>query len=433
MRRLRELVRRLFRLIGPSGVRGGLGLLVLLVIGAAFDTVALAVMLPFLTLLTDADAQLPGRLGTLLQTWIEGTDRSLLIQQGALALIGLYVVKNTYLALVTRVNYRFVYRVHLDLAVRLYAGYMRAPWAFVATRNSSSFVRNITEQVRHTVSEVFIPLISIVRELLVIGAFGAYLLWLQPLVTTLLVLGFGGLGAAFLYAVARHSRRMGKIQLHESGQMLQWLNQGFGGFKQARILGVEGYFIDRFTEADRRFVTAVQFNRTIKEMPRFLLETLAIGAMLCLTLLLARSGHEASTVLPTVGVFALAALRTLPSINHIVGHFTTILHFGAAVEAIDDDLQILAGLEHRDEPGAVIPRLQYTLVVSDLYFAYPDADRPALDGVRLEIQRGESVAFVGPSGAGKSTLIDMILALHQPDRGAVLVDGTPIHQSPSSW
>jgi len=64
------------------------------------------------------------------------------------------------------------------------------------------------------------------------------------------------------------------------------------------------------------------------------------------------------------------------------------------------------------------------LVVRNLGFAFGDAT--VLSDVSLEIKRGEMVAFVGPSGAGKTTLVDLILRLHDPQDGQILVDGLDI-------
>ncbi len=81
-------------------------------------------------------------------------------------------------------------------------------------------------------------------------------------------------------------------------------------------------------------------------------------------------------------------------------------------------------LEPRLEPsGRTAPTSFERLEVDEVTFVYPDADRPALDRVSLEIGSGEIVALVGENGSGKTTLAKLVAGLYRPERGSVRWDG----------
>ncbi len=52
----------------------------------------------------------------------------------------------------------------------------------------------------------------------------------------------------------------------------------------------------------------------------------------------------------------------------------------------------------------------------------------ALNGVDLEVKRGERVAIMGPSGSGKSTMLNLICGLDVPTSGRVCIEGTDLSQ-----
>jgi subfamily B ATP-binding cassette protein MsbA len=61
----------------------------------------------------------------------------------------------------------------------------------------------------------------------------------------------------------------------------------------------------------------------------------------------------------------------------------------------------------------------------DVSFAYPGR-APVLEHFKLRIEAGETVAITGENGAGKSTLVHLLMRLHAPDAGQILIDGTDI-------
>jgi branched-chain amino acid transport system ATP-binding protein len=67
------------------------------------------------------------------------------------------------------------------------------------------------------------------------------------------------------------------------------------------------------------------------------------------------------------------------------------------------------------------------LTVTGLRVAY--GERPALDGVDLEIGNGEAVAVLGPNGAGKTTLARAITGVVRPQTGSITFDGRRLDRS----
>src|ERR1700748_1051984 len=57
-------------------------------------------------------------------------------------------------------------------------------------------------------------------------------------------------------------------------------------------------------------------------------------------------------------------------------------------------------------------------------------DRPAVDGLDLEVRAGEFYALLGPNGAGKTTLLRMVAGLLQPDSGSIHVLGIDARRNP---
>ncbi|MGH2922019.1 MAG: ABC transporter ATP-binding protein [Gaiellaceae bacterium] len=77
-------------------------------------------------------------------------------------------------------------------------------------------------------------------------------------------------------------------------------------------------------------------------------------------------------------------------------------------------------------PTRPAPRGFERLSAEEVSFTYPEAERPAVDRVSLEVSRGEVVAFVGENGSGKTTLAKMLAGLYRPEAGRILWDDTDL-------
>ncbi|BCJ51142.1 multidrug ABC transporter permease [Actinoplanes sp. NBRC 14428] len=79
----------------------------------------------------------------------------------------------------------------------------------------------------------------------------------------------------------------------------------------------------------------------------------------------------------------------------------------------------------RDESGTgrAAPAGFAEIRLDGVTFAYPDAERPAVQEVSMTLRRGEIIALVGENGSGKSTLAGLLAGLYQPQTGRITWDG----------
>jgi ABC-type multidrug transport system fused ATPase/permease subunit len=136
-------------------------------------------------------------------------------------------------------------------------------------------------------------------------------------------------------------------------------------------------------------------------------------------------------LLPTLGVFAAAAFRLMPSINRVMAAVQSVRFSTTVIDTLHKELGLV------DIPPVVaigtVPTLKKELYIEAVRFRYPAAEFESLKLNALSIPCGSSVGFVGGSGAGKSTLVDIVLGLLTPDQGTVCVDGVDIQQDLRGW
>ncbi len=79
--------------------------------------------------------------------------------------------------------------------------------------------------------------------------------------------------------------------------------------------------------------------------------------------------------------------------------------------------------QEKRTPGApMLPKMGKSLKFEAVEYTYPNAKEPALKGIDLEIQAGQTIAIVGPNGCGKTTLVSLVPRLLDPSKGKILLD-----------
>jgi ABC-type multidrug transport system fused ATPase/permease subunit len=425
------LAAKLLRLMTPAERRRAIGLLGLMFVGMILETLGIGLVVPAIALMTrdDLGTRLPafGRL----VAWLGNPNREQLVIGGMLALVTISVVRAVYLSFLAWAQMRFVYDLQTQISQRLFAGYLHQPYTFHIQRNSAHLIRNALGDVDLLTQHGVLQGLNLLAEGLALCGICSLLLYLEPVGALVSIGTLIAAGYAFSHLMRYRIARWASARQHHDGMRMQHLQQGLGAVKEVKLLGREAEFIEQYRIHTRGAARASERNQVLQQLPRLALEMLAVIALAALVIVMIAQHRPLQALLPTIGVFAAAAFRIMPSANRIINAVQGLRYAAPVATTLTEEF---AMFNAAPSPVQAVPqRFAHCLKVEDVEFQYPGAAAPALRNISLAIDAGTSVGFIGDSGAGKSTLIDVMLGLMAPQRGRVLVDGVDTRANLAGW
>lgn len=427
--RLTSLGRSLWSLVGHENRWRLVGYVAGSVLVAAFELVGFSLILPLVGLLTDGT----DRMGSELERVTGITDPDRLVMLLGLAIFVAFVLKAVSSLAFRWWSLGFIFRAEAVTSSRLMEVYLRAPYEFHLRRNSSEMLRNVNDGVSAVYANALAGLLAGVTELFVISAIIVVLAIFQPLTTLVAFIYF--VIAMMGYQRLVHGRSSGaggryQAQLLEAVRIVQ---EGLGGVKESVVRGTEGTSVSRLYVAKRGMASARRQMLFLIDSPRYYLEVafLAGAGLLAAVVFTMMPRKDAVAV---IGLFLAAGFRVLPSLTRLLGSLANVRAGIPAVELVCRDFSELLPLERPAVEVAPL-RMHDRIELRNVVFSFSGKESPAIDHLDLDIPRGSSLAITGASGAGKSTLADVLLGLHPPSSGQLLVDGCDVWASHAvqSW
>lgn len=409
-------------------------LLAAVVIGSFLELLGVTVFMPFINIISDQT--------TIRKTWYLNmvyesfgfTSSKQFLIALTIGIIGIYVIKNVYLILEKNYIFKFSYNTQMKLSTRLLDTYMKEPYTFHLNKNIATLQRSLHEDTSRFM-QVILYSLELVAELAVCLVLVVYLMIVSKSIT-IIVLGLLALCIGiFMVTTRNYSRKLGLDNQGYQGKIFQWMNQALGGIKEIKILERETYFTDEFQKYYKKYARGLQIARTISILPKYLVEAVSMtGILIAIVVKLIFGEADMTYYIPQLTVFAVAAMRLMPSVGRINEHTTNMLYAFPSVELVYHDLRDIE--DYLEEKNSEIREewdLQRGIEVKDVTYYYPDTEEPVIDGANLSIEKGKTVAFIGSSGAGKTTMVDIILGLLVPQKGVVMADDINIHEKPKTF
>lgn len=322
----------------------------------------------------------------------------------------------------------------LIIGNRLFSAYIRAPWLERLKRNSAELVRMADIGIANTTAGLILPVASLPAHIVTFLSVLVVLFWAQwPIALATVV--YLGLVAALLYGwVSRRAVVNGRRNRDYSFRTATLMTEMVQAMKEITLRDKADEVAALVSENRSVAVKARATIGFLGAIPKFILDSaMVIGFLLIGGIGLLVGGL--SGAFSAIALFGLAAFRMVPSMLQFQSVMTSTASTLPHARAVIRDIRDAERYRENAETIGTGPLSEQPeeLLLRDVEFTYPGADRPALRDVNLRIPFGSHIAFVGASGAGKSTMVDLILGLLTPTRGEISVDGADLAQVLGTW
>ena len=428
-----ELVRKIYSLARPYGRGKLLAVCVAALAQGLFQAIGVTSIFPFLVLAANPSQIRESAIASKVLAFLPSvSDGGLLLLAGAFAVVML-ALSNAVNIAAEFIRTRYAFGFCQWMQTLLMRTIISRPYSAFLQENTAVFMKKVTGDVGNYANNVLLTFLDSIARTATIVLLVLVLVLVNPLVAGLAGLLFGAFYIIVFKAFGawrvRASEQLKELQRAVGVEGYKLLH----GAKPVKVHGVEEHFLGNFSDYCRRLAKILSAVPLLASIPKNVIEPLFGFLLVAVVLFYANSGQGLADVLPSLGVMALAAYRLMPAFQLLYSQLTQLTTSRHALDEVFDEfvaLEQAAGKEHTADDGSFSrpPALVWhrELRLEQLSFRYPKANKPVIENLSLVVPKRTSLGIVGETGCGKSTLVDMILGLHVPTSGRILVDDHPL-------
>ena len=390
---------------------------------AILNFFGIAMLVPLLMLILDFEALQSNHIVRYVYDFLGCKSHSQFVIATALAIVGFIALKNMMNLWLYKYERNFTYDLYGNLSRRLFVDYYRRGLLFVSERNSTELSRNVNIVCLNFVIGVLKPAAAIVGEIIPFALIIVAIIFYDPTASLLLALTF--VPAVWIYYsfVKERLLKYGAEENQAQREKFRNVAESFRGYTDVEISNAFPQIISSFNRATDRLVAMRKRDATLSTIPQGITETSLAAGMAALIIIGAFMPERKIGLV--FGLFAVAAVRLLPSVRNILTSLTAIRYNLHTIDTLSDISNDKMEIDNSSERI----HLHQQMEVRNISFRYTENAQSVIEDFSLTIKQGERIGIRGASGAGKSTLMNLLLGLYAPDKGEILIDGIKLDQT----
>ena len=397
-----------------------------LLLASLVESIGFASLVPLLWIVTDPAQAEASPVIDVTRSVLERLGLSLDVGTLVVFFVGTLVARSLLTLLAMRHVGYAVAEFSTGLQAHLIQNLFRARWGYLIQHRSGRVASALGGQVDRAGKAYQLAAAFFAEAIQTTGYIVVSLVISLPL--ALAALGIGGIMALALHFLVRMARKAGARQTRSTRELVTFLVDTLNNVKPLRAMAKEQAFTN-LLESKRAALKKALRRQVISA------EWLKSGNGILVAICLGIGFFAAISIwqVPIVELVVVGLLlsKATSGLARLQQQFQKALMVESAYLEVEELIAETAAAPEPN-PGRRQARFERECRLQDVSFAH--ADTPVLHGVSLVVPVAQVTVLTGPSGAGKTTIADLILGLHQPDEGQVLLDDVPLREIDlASW
>lgn len=396
-------------------------LLFLMITVMMVEVLSLGLIIPVLTVVIDPDSvEKFLEIEFLNKISLSGEKLSIILLAG---LILAFFVKSLIIFFMNWKQSKIMFEINTELAKFFYTFYLNSDYEFHLNNNSSKMVRNISSEIP-VVTTLINSLCSITAEIIVLLGITVFLFVFNPLGTLMITIVLIILGLILHLSIKKRLNMLGEFRKRHERLRIKNLLNGFRGIKEIMISSYQNSFVNDYDKHHKGVYGANMSRNILLPIPRLAFEFSGVLILSIFTLVGLYLNYSSVQLITTLSVWAVAAIRLLPSFNRISSNLQNITVSKPSLNELLKDYINLNNVKKKDKIDKNFKSIKLEKIVLDkVCFNYSNSSNLIIKEASFEIKKGTKNAIIGKTGSGKSTLLDLIVGLIKPQAGKIKFNG----------
>ena len=348
--------------------------------------------------------------------------------------LGVYVIKNFYLLIVSWYQVTFLRNFTNQITSKIFNNILKKKYLYFTNENSTNFIKIIGNDSMYLRNNLHYCA-QIISELFTISLISTLLFYTHPyaMITSIILFIFGTL--IFLFVLKKKTKVWAEERSLFEKRRLNGIKQIINSIRDLKLLNVEKKFSDQFAKDNDSYLNVNRKQELMLTVPRIWIEMLTIFTVLCLLFILIFLDDFkvlSNSIIPILALYVGASFKLIPSFNRIITGIQSIRFMAPILE----EYKTLSK-ENKNDAEVFLQNnekinFKNNIKIKNLSFSYNKSDN-ILENLNLNISHREKIGILGKSGSGKSTLLDIVTGMIDEYFGEVLVDGKNIDRGIRSW